>query len=130
MAMVDAHGLPIAICTASASPNEVTLVQLLFEFMLITTTPARIIADKAYDSDRLDARLRDQGVQLIAPNRARRWQSQDRRVLRRYRRRWKIERFFAWLQSFRKVVIRWDYHISNFLAFVRLACVVILLRHL
>jgi len=130
MAMVDAQGLPIAICTASASPNEVTLVQLLFEFMLIVATPLKLVADKAYDSDRLDDQLQEQGTELIAPNRARRRQTQDGRPLRRYRRRWKIERFFAWLQSFRKVTTRWDYHIVNFLAFVRLACVVILMRYL
>jgi transposase len=130
MAMVDAHGLPIAICTASASPNEVTLVQLLFEFMLIVATPLKLIADKAYDSDRLDAQLQKEGIELIAPNRANRFKSQDGRPLRRYRRRWKIERFFAWLQSFRRVTTRWDYHIANFMAFLRLACVVILMRHL
>jgi transposase len=130
MAMVDAHGLPIAICTASASPNEVTLVQLLFEFMLIAATPLKLIADKAYDSDKLDQQLQQEGVELIAPNRANRFKSQDGRALRRYRRRWKIERFFAWLQSFRRVTTRWDYHIANFMAFLRLACVVILMRHL
>jgi transposase len=108
----------------------VTLVQLLFEFMLVAATPLKLIADKAYDSDRLDAQLREQGIELIAPNRSRRSQTQDRRALRRYRRRWKIERFFAWIQSFRKITVRWEYHIANFLAFVRLACVVILLRYL
>jgi len=108
----------------------VTLVQLLFEFMLVAAAPLKLIADKAYDSDRLDEELAEQGIELIAPNRSRRCQTQDRRALRRYRRRWKIERFFAWLQSFRKVTTRWDYHIVNFLAFVRLACVVILLRYL
>jgi len=108
----------------------VTLVQLLFELMLIVATPLKLVADKAYDSDRLDDQLQEQGTELIAPNRARRRQTQDGRPLRRYRRRWKIERFFAWLQSFRKVTTRWDYHIVNFLAFVRLACVVILMRYL
>lgn len=107
-----------------------TLVQQLFEFMLVAALPAKLIADKAYDSDGLDAELAQRGVELIAPNRAKRRQTQDRRALRRYRRRWKIERFFAWLQSFRKVTTRWDYHIVNFRAFVQLACVVILMRYL
>ncbi|HXX13860.1 MAG TPA: transposase, partial [Candidatus Eremiobacteraceae bacterium] len=55
---------------------------------------------------------------------------QDGRVLRRYRRRWKIERLFAWLHNFRRVVIRWEYYPENFLAMVQLACAVILLRYL
>ena len=91
-----------------------------------------MIGDKAYDSDRLDQRLRQQyGVELIAPHRVpRRSASQDGRGLRRYRRRWKIERLFAWLHNFRRVVTRWEYHAANFLGMVQLACLVILLRHL
>jgi transposase len=38
----------------------------------------------------------------------------DGRKLRRYRRRWKVERFFAWIYAFRDLVIRWEYHIKNF----------------
>jgi transposase len=56
--------------------------------------------------------------------------TQDGRRLRRYRRRWKIERLFAWLHNFRRIVIRWEYYPENFLGMVQLACAVILLRHL
>ena len=53
---------------------------------------------------------------------------QDSRKLRRYRRRWKVERFFAWLGNFRKVVVRYARHNHNFAGFVKLGCIVILLR--
>jgi transposase len=56
--------------------------------------------------------------------------TQDGRSLRRYRRRWKMERFFAWLQHFRRIQTRWEYHLQNFLGMVHLACAIILLRHL
>jgi transposase len=55
---------------------------------------------------------------------------QDGRGLRRYRRRWKIGRLFAWLHNFRRIVIRWEYYPENFLGMVQLACAVILVRHL
>ena len=90
-----------------------------------------MIGDKAYDSDRLDERLREeQGVELIAPNRRKRRRTQDRRPLRRYLRRWKIERLFAWLKNFRRLTSRWERHAFNFLGMVQLGCVLILLRHL
>lgn len=42
-------------------------------------------------------------VELIAPHRrTRKQRTQDGRPLRRYRRRWKVERLFAWLQNFRR----------------------------
>jgi transposase len=50
--------------------------------------------------------------------------------LRRYRRRWKVERIFAWMQNYRRLVTRWEYKIENFIGFVRLACVLMLLKHL
>jgi len=93
--------------------------------------PARLIGDKAYDSDKLDQKLAETyDIELIAPNRRRRSKTQDGRKLRRYRRRWKVERLFAWMHSFRRLVTRWEYHIENFLGFVQLGCLMMLLRHL
>ena len=64
-----------------------------------------MIADRAYDSDPLRARLAARGIELIAPHRWNRSKpcTQDGRTLRRYRRRWKIERTFAWLGNYRQV---------------------------
>jgi transposase len=69
-------------------------------------------------------------MELIAPHRAKRKTptTQDGRPLRRYKRRWKVERLFAWLQNFRRVLIRHEYYAENSLGFVQLGCTIILLR--
>jgi transposase len=89
-----------------------------------------LIGDKAYDSDPLDKELREQAVELIAPHKSNRKKpaTQDGRCLRRYRRRWKVERLFAWLQNFRRILVRYEYHDENYLGFVHLGCMLILLR--
>jgi len=94
--------------------------------------PERLIGDKAYDSDALDEQLAEEyGIEMISPNRSnRKLKTQDGRPLRRYRRRWKVERLFAWMQNYRRLVTRWEYRIENFLGFVQLACLLMLLRHL
>jgi len=130
MAIADSHGLPIAVRVTSASPNESTLVEATLAQRHVAALPERMIGDKAYDSDRLDERLQQQGVELIAPNRRKRRRTQDGRPLRRYLRRWKIERLFAWLKNFRRLTSRWERHAANFLGMVQLGCVLILLRHL
>jgi transposase len=56
--------------------------------------------------------------------------TQDGRPLRRYRRRWKIERLFAWFQNFRRLVVRYERYAENFLAMLHLDCCLILLRGL
>ena len=108
------------------------LVEATLDERFVPEVPERLIGDKAYDSDRLDQTLMENyGTELIAPNKInRRIPTQDGRPLRRYRKRWKIERLFAWLFNFRRLVVRYEYHAENFQGFVHLAAVVILLRHL
>ena len=81
----------------------------------------------------LDQRILERyGVQLIAPHKFLRVAvaTQDGPVLRRYRRRWKVEGLFAWLHNFRRIVMRWEYYPENSLGMIQLACAIILLRHL
>lgn len=131
MAIADASGVPVAADVASASPHEVTLVDATIDSGFVEHAPDRLIGDKAYDSDGLDERLaRTRGVEMIAPHRRnrRKTKTQDGRSLRRYRRRWKVERLFAWLQNFRRLTVRWEYHVDNFLGMLLLGCIKILLR--
>jgi transposase len=129
MVVADNASLPLAIHAASASPHEVTLVGETLLQSFILEQPERLIGDKAYDSDPLDAELAMRGIEMIAPHKSNRVKppTQDGRALRRYRRRWKVERLWAWLQIFRRVATRFDYHVENFLGFVHLGCIKILL---
>ena len=96
MAVGDRHGLPVSVCVESATPHEVTLATSTLLQMVVPDAPQNLIGDNAYDSDHLDAELKFFGIEVIAPHRRTRKNStQDRRRLRRYRRRWKIERLFC-----------------------------------
>ena len=131
MAIADASGLPVAAHVESASPHEVKLVEDTIDRSFTQYAPDKLIGDKAYDSDPLDDRLlEDRGVEMIAPHRKGRKKpnTQDGRKLRRYQRRWKVERLFAWLQNFRRLIVRYEYHAENFLGMVQLGCIKILLR--
>jgi len=129
MAIVDRHGLPLPVSTHAANHHEVTLVQLSFDFYMIETKPEHLIGDKAYDSDDLDDKLKRKGVELIAPHRSnRKLKTQDGRALRRYARRWLVERFFAWLQWKRRLLVRWEYYANNFLGSVQLASITMMLK--
>jgi transposase len=130
MAMTDGTGLPLALATAWASPHEVTLVSTALTGRCIDALPQRLIGDWAYDSDPLDATLAELGILMIAPHRRnrKRPKTQDGRPLRRHGRRWKIERLFAWLGNFRRLVVRYERYASNYLGFVHLGCICILLR--
>ena len=116
MAIADSRGLPVAMHVESATPHEVTLVNATLATRFVKKVPVRLIGDKAYDSHKLDEELAQRGVVLIAPHRSnRKRKTQDGRPLRRYRRRWKVERLFAWLQNFRRIVVRYERSPENFL---------------
>jgi transposase len=115
IAVADGAGLPLAVHTTNASPHEVRLVRQTVCEWFINERPEKIISDRAYDSDPLDAELAELDIELIAPHKANRKKArtQDGRKLRRYKRRWKIERLFAWLHNFRRIVVRYEYHLKT-----------------
>lgn len=116
MAIADGGGLPLALYAVSASPHEVTLVHDTLDATFGFDLPRRLIGDRAYDSDQLDKELRALGVELIAPNRRNRRRTQDGRPLRRYKRRWRVERLFAWLFTWRRLNTRWEVNSTTFWA--------------
>jgi transposase len=130
MAFSDGSSVPLALHTESASPHEVTLVEATLASGFLKENPDRLVGNRAYDSDPLDEALKEQGIEMIAPHRTNRKKkkTQDGRKLRRYKRRWKIERLFAWLQNFRRLVVRYEYKDENFLGMAQLGCILVLLR--
>jgi transposase len=131
MAIADRSGLPVAVCTTSASPHEVTLVEDTLDEIAVDEEPQQLIGDKAYDSDELAVKLAfERQIELIAPPRRNNQQSTtwNERTQDLYKNRWKIERLFSWLHGFRRIVIRWEYYVENFLGFIHLACSKILLE--
>jgi len=89
-----------------------------------------LIADRAYDSDKLRSSLWQKGWDLVCPHRRgrKRKATQDGRKLRRYRRRWKIERTIWWISQFRRLVVRYEHYSFIYQGFLHLACIMICLR--
>jgi transposase len=130
MVVADGQGVPLACRTESASPAEVTLVEGVLDQVAATEDPKPLIADRAYDSDKLRTNLLAKGWDLVCPHRRGRVRpkTQDGRKLRRYRRRWKIERTISWISSFRRLMIRHEHYSFIYQGFIHLACILICLR--
>jgi len=139
MVVVDGTGLPLGDLLHSASPSEVRLAEAALAAIRVgrrhrpgrpRQKPARVIADRGYDSDPLRQRLARRGIELIVPHRKNRRKppTQDGRALRRYKRRWTVERTFAWLGNFRRLVVRYDRSLTIYRGFFHIACFMIVLR--
>ena len=130
MGLADGYGLPLALRAESASPAEVKLVEQTMEERFVAEVPERLIGDKAYDSDPLRKRLQKRGIELVCPHKKNRVRpaTQDGRALRRYRRRWIVERTIGWLGNYRRLVVRYDRSLQIYRAFFHIACFMIVLR--
>ena len=140
MVVVDGAGVPLGAHLDSASPHESTLIEKTLDAVAVPRPggrggrprkrPDRLVYDLAGDSDPLRARLGRRGVELICQHRVNRTKppTQDGRKLRRYRRRWKVERTFAWLGNFRRLVVRYERSVAMYKAFFHVACMLITLR--
>jgi transposase len=137
MVVVDGQGVPLGGTIASASPAEVKLAEGTLATIKVPrqgrgrprTRPKRLVGDKAYDSDKLRASLGGRGIRLLVPyRRNRKGKTTSPEVEERYQHRWKIERTFAWLGNFRRLVVRYERLLTVYLGFFHLACIIIALR--
>jgi transposase len=128
------EGVPLGIQFASASPAEVKLLEATLDDIHVPDAPwivpDYVVADRGYDADWLRDALENRGMELVCPHRRgrKRPSRQDGRTLRRYKRRWVVERTFAWLGNFRRLLVRHERLINMFRAFVHVACILIALR--
>jgi len=140
MVVVDGQGIPLGNHLDSASPSEMKLVEKTLANIAVPRkgrgrprkNPKRLIADKGYDSDPLRESLARRGIELICPYRSNNKERKyhDGRKLRRYKRRWKVERTFAWLGNNRRLIVRQDRDIVIYDAFFHVACLLLTLRRL
>jgi transposase len=131
----DRTGIPVGVATGAASVPE-TATGPAARAAIPSAVPIRwgvpVLADRGYDSDPLRDHLAGEGFTLVARHRRgrKRPPTADGRVCRRLKRRWIVERTFAWLHSFRRVVTRFEKCIKRYDGLVHLACAFIALNRL
>jgi transposase len=97
------------------------------------TRPGEINADSAYDTDAIRQYLRKRGIAANIPiNSRNRKQPKRGRPFRfdeaSYRCRGGVERFNSWIESFKRILVRFERLEMTFMAFLTLACTMILWR--
>jgi len=128
--LLNQNSEPISFLLESAQPHEIRHIEKILDQLKEEQIPEKIVGYTAYDSDKHDRILATKFcVELIAPHRKNRVNlTQDRRKLRRLKRRYKIEQFFAHLQNFRRIVTRYEKIPQNFLNFLYLASACIIVK--
>jgi transposase len=114
MAVVDGQGTPLGLLVASAQQAEMRLAEPTLATLHVPqrrgrpkTRSKELVADKGYDSQAFREWLRCRGVRPCLPHRRGKRPRRGRKAeLAGYRERWRVERAFAWLGAFRRVLVR------------------------
>jgi transposase len=120
---VSGLGLPVKVALTAGQASDIAQAE-----GLIQGVPAEVvIGDKGYDSDALVQAVEAKGAEAVIPPRS------NRKVQRpydaeRYKDRNLVERFFNKVKHYRRVATRYEKTARNFLAFVHLASIMVLLR--
>jgi transposase len=128
----DGSGLPLTAAVTAANVADVTMLAAVVDDIPPVRTPsgrrrcrpAKIHADKGYDSHANRAELRRRGIN---PRIARRGIESSARLGRH---RWRVERALSWLSCFRRLQLRWDQDSGRWFAFILLACAVVCFNRL
>jgi transposase len=130
--ITDARGTPVAVVVEAANAAETDLCAVAIDHLPLTlpvppNTP--LIYDRAADSDPLRDRLAKRNLRLVAPHRKNRRKPSrnDGRTLRKYKRRYVVERTFAWFHHYRRAAVRYDLKPAHYEGFVGLACILMVL---
>jgi transposase len=122
--VTDAGGLPLGMTVAAANVCEQELLVPALNDVPVPIPPGTpVIADKGHDSDPLRDDLEADSLVPVIPHRKNRVRASrnDGRRLRRYCRRWKIERTNAWLHCYRALAVRWSHYLFIYVGLVYLA---------
>jgi transposase len=123
----------LAIAVASANTHDKNLVQATLEQMVVdrpkptSRRPQHFCADKGYDYPDVRQLIRAKGYidQILKRGDHNR---EPERIPSRRARRWVVERTHAWLNKFRRILVRWEKKAENYAAMLHLACAVITFR--
>jgi putative transposase len=131
--LTDGGGVPIGLAVAGANRNDFkmaaeTITSIPVERPAPTLEqPQGLCLDKGYDYDEVRALLAEFGFTAHIRGRGEEAQAIKREAGYKAR-RWVVERTHSWINRFRRLLVRWDKNVRNYLAFLHWACAYITYR--
>jgi len=133
--ITDVNGIPLSLIMDSGNKHDSILVDKNLENLLITTNkPKYMLADSAYDTNKIRNKLNNLNYIPIIPQNIRNIKNKNKITnfnsiySRNYKKRIRIENYFCKLKKFRRILMRYDRYDYSFLNFVFLATCIILYR--
>jgi len=125
--LVEDNGIPVGLAVNGANRHDMKLTKPTLESIVAEKSeptrksPQNMCMDKGYDFPEVRKLLEDWGYTIHIPSRGE--SIKGRKKIPGYRtRHWVVERTHSWLNRFRRLLIRWEKRVENYLAMLHLAC--------
>jgi len=131
--LTEGHGVPVGLVVAGANRPDMKLVEETVDSLIVKrlrptkTRPQGMCMDKGYDYAAVREIVQEFGFTAHIRARGEEAQAINRQAGFKAR-RWVVERTHSWMNRFRRVLIRWDKKVENYLAFLHFACALIAFR--
>jgi transposase len=123
--------VPLAVAVEGANvPDQKLVAETLDAIPLerpepTAQQPQNLCLDKGYTGEPVDREVRERGYTPHVPRKANQAPKPKHRGKTR---RWKVERTHSWLNRARRLLIRWEKKVANYLGFLHLQFVIVALR--
>lgn len=133
--MTEGNGIPLAVAVEGANRHDMNLVESTLEAIVIerpevtAENPQNMCMDKGYDYPDVRELVAQWGYIPHIKARGEEVSAKQQTLVPGYRaRRWVVERTHSWMNRFRRLLIRWEKKVDNYLAMVHFACAFITFR--
>jgi putative transposase len=130
--LIDGRGVPLAVAVEGANVPDQTLVAATLDAIPVERPeptpqqPQHLCLDKGYAGEPVDRKVRERGYTPHVPSKTNQIPKPKHRGKPR---RWKVERTHSWLNRARRLLIRWEKKVANYLGFLHLQFAIVALRN-
>ena len=128
--LTDGSGVPLGLAVDGANRHDMKLARETIESIdvarpePVARRPQGLCLDKGFDFPEIRALAEEFAYTAHIRSRGEEAHALRRRLGERVR-RWVVERTHSWMNRFRRILIRWEKTIDNFLGMLHLACALI-----
>lgn len=129
--LVEGSGVPIAIVVDKAARHDLKLLAKTLDARVVEVeeeAEQHLCLDKSYSGEPAQQIGRTRGYTVHVPDKANAKQKRKRKPGRRKARRWRVEVTHSWLNRFRRLLVRWEKKLANYLSMLYFACAIICWR--
>ena len=135
--VVDGKGVPLDITADAANRHDMKMTKATLQSIVVhrpePTTRAKqhMCMDKGYDFPEVHELLEDYSytIHIKLRQRGRETQRKRKRIPMYRSRRWVVERTHSWMNRFRRLLIRWEKKVENYIGMLHFACAWITYRN-